>query len=259
MLSSKLSAALSPRSVAVIGASSNPGSRGYYVWRSVTLSTGLERLWAVNPKYRFIGERPCFADISKIPTDRIDLAILCVGRKHLPAALWQLAGKPPEAGLFAPEEEGPLSDRFEIEELLESARAMGARLIGPNSIGILNPAKGINASFWPRMPLPGGVALITQSAMVATGLMDHAEESRLGFAGIINTGLEADISMAECIEWFSSNAAARVIAIEVEALRNPRAFACALRKASQTKPVIVLRAGPGSGYAADRLAAGRIS
>ena len=134
---------------------------------------------------------------------------------------------------------------------------MGARLIGPNSIGILNPAKGINASFWPRMPLPGGVALITQSAMVATGLMDHAEESRLGFAGIINTGLEADISMAECIEWFSSNAAARVIAIEVEALRNPRAFACALRKASQTKPVIVLRAGPGSGYAADRLAAGR--
>lgn len=257
MLSSKLSAALSPRSVAVIGASSNPGSRGYYVWRSVLLSTGLERLWAVNPKYRFIGERPCFADASRIPADKIDLAILCVGRKHLPAALRQLAEKPPEAVLFAPQEEGPLSDRFEIEELLESASAMGARLIGPNSIGILNPAKGINASFWPRMPQPGGIALITQSAMVATGLMDHAEESRLGFAGIINTGLEADISMAECIEWFSANAAARVIAIEVEALRNPRAFACAVRKASQTKPVIVLRAGPGSGYAADRLAAGR--
>ena len=76
MLSSKLSAALSPRSVAVIGASSNPGSRGYYVWRSVLLSTGLERLWAVNPKYRFIGERPCFADASRIPADKIDLAIL---------------------------------------------------------------------------------------------------------------------------------------------------------------------------------------
>lgn len=257
MLSSKLSAALSPRSVAVIGASSNPGSRGYYVWRSVSLSTGLERLWPVNPKYRFIGERPCYADASKIPAGAIDLAILCVGRKHLSAALRQLANNPPRAVLFAPQEEGPLSDRFEIEELLEAARAMGARLIGPNSIGLLNPLKGINASFWPRMPQPGGVALVTQSAMVATGLMDHAEESRLGFCGIINTGLEADISMAECIEWLSSIAQARVIAIEVEALRDPRDFASAIRKASETKPVIVLRAGPGSGYAADRLAAGR--
>lgn len=257
MLRPPLSALLAPRSVAVIGASGHPESRGFHVWRSVSLSTGIERLWPVNPKYRYIGERPCYPDADALPDRAVDLAILCVGRRHLARALGKLSRNPPGVVLFAPQEEGPLSDRIEISELLEAARRMGSRLIGPNSIGLVLPRAGVNASFWPRMPAAGGIALLAQSAMIATGLMDHAGEASLGFSAVVNTGLEADVGMAELIDWFARDAATRVIALEVEALRDPRAFFSALRAAAEKKPVVVLRAGPGAGYAADRLAAGR--
>ena len=257
MLRPPLSALLAPRSVAVIGASGHPESRGFHVWRSVSLSTGIERLWPVNPKYRYIGERPCYPDADALPDRAVDLAILCVGRRHLARALGKLSRNPPGVVLFAPQEEGPLSDRIEISELLEAARRIGSRLIGPNSIGLVLPRAGVNASFWPRMPAAGGIALLAQSAMIATGLMDHAGEASLGFSAVVNTGLEADVGMAELIDWFARDAATRVIALEVEALRDPRAFFSALRAAAEKKPVVVLRAGPGAGYAADRLAAGR--
>lgn len=252
-----LSAVLAPRSIAVIGASTHPASRGYHVWRSVSLSTGLKSLWPVNPKYRFVDDLPCFPDAEHIPDRAIDLAILCVSRRHLSKALGKLSRNPPRAVLFAPQEEGPLSDTSEITDLSRAARDMGALLLGPNSIGMLNPVLGINASFWPRMPSAGGIALVAQSAMIATGFMDEAEENGTGFSGIVNTGLEAGVSLADAIEWFARDLRTRVIAVEVGALRDPRAFRSALRAAAAVKPVVVLRPGPGSGFAADRLAASR--
>lgn len=252
-----LSAVLAPRSIAVIGASTHPASRGYHVWRSVSLSNGLKSLWPVNPKYRFVDDLPCYPDAEHIPDRSIDLSILCVSRRHLGKALAKLALNPPRAVLFAPQEEGPLSDNTEITALSEAATRMGALLLGPNSIGMINPILGVNASFWPRMPKKGSIALIAQSAMIATGFMDEAEESGLGFSGIINTGLEVGVSLADTIEWFAHDLRTRVIAVEVGALRNPRAFWSALRAAATQKPVVVLRPGPGSGFAADRLAASR--
>lgn len=103
-----LDALLRPRSIVVIGASSMPASRGYHVWRSVALSTGLNALWPVNPKYRFVGEHRCYPNAYAIPDSEIDLAILCVKSKHLPNALKSLEKNPPKAVLFAPQQEGPL-------------------------------------------------------------------------------------------------------------------------------------------------------
>lgn len=252
-----LDALLRPRSIVVIGASSMPASRGYHVWRSVALSTGLNALWPVNPKYRFVGEHRCYPNAYAIPDSEIDLAILCVKSKHLPNALKSLEKNPPKAVLFAPQQEGPLIELSTVEQLYESVKRMGSRLLGPNSIGTMAPVQGINASFWPRTPRPGGVALIAQSAMIATGFIERAAASGLGFSGVVSTGLEIDVGLAELIDWFAQDRSTRVIAVEVEALRCPRAFHAALRRATDLKPVVVLRAGPGSGYAADRLAANR--
>ena len=252
-----LDALLRPRSIVVIGASSMPASRGYHVWRSVALSTGLNALWPVNPKYRFVGEHRCYPNAYAIPDSEIDLAILCVKSKHLPNALKSLEKNPPKAVLFAPQQEGPLIELSTVEQLYESVKRMGSRLLGPNSIGTMAPVQDINASFWPRTPRPGGVALIAQSAMIATGFIERAAASGLGFSGVVSTGLEIDVGLAELIDWFAQDRSTRVIAVEVEALRCPRAFHAALRRATDLKPVVVLRAGPGSGYAADRLAANR--
>lgn len=257
MPSTALAALLRPRSIAVIGASTHPKSRGTSVWRSVALSTGLAHLWPVNPKYRFVDDYPCFRDTASLPKGEIDLAILCVKAKHLPRALSALEKNPPKAVLFAPQEEGPIIEREAVDQLLASVKRMGSRLLGPNSLGTMAPGLGINASFWPRMPQAGGIALITQSSMIAAGFLDRAEASGLGFSAVASTGLESDVSQAELIDFFAADRRTRVIALEVQALRNPRAFYSAVRRAADLKPVAVLRAGPGSGFAADRLAASR--
>ena len=239
-----LDALLRPRSIVVIGASSMPASRGYHVWRSVALSTGLNALWPVNPKYRFVGEHRCYPNAYAIPDSEIDLAILCVKSKHLPNALKSLEKNPPKAVLFAPQQEGPLIELSTVEQLYESVKRMGSRLLGPNSIGTMAPVQDINASFWPRTPRPGGVALIAQSAMIATGFIERAAASGLGFSGVVSTGLEIDVGLAELIDWFAQDRSTRVIAVEVEALRCPRAFHAALRRATDLKPVVVLRLPP---------------
>ena len=211
-----LDALLRPRSIVVIGASSMPASRGYHVWRSVALSTGLNALWPVNPKYRFVGEHRCYPNAYAIPDSEIDLAILCVKSKHLPNALKSLEKNPPKAVLFAPQQEGPLIELSTVEQLYESVKRMGSRLLGPNSIGTMAPVQDINASFWPRTPRPGGVALIAQSAMIATGFIERAAASGLGFSGVVSTGLEIDVGLAELIDWFAQDRSTRVIAVEVE-------------------------------------------
>lgn len=147
-----LDALLRPRSIVVIGASSMPASRGYHVWRSVALSTGLNALWPVNPKYRFVGEHRCYPNAYAIPDSEIDLAILCVKSKHLPNALKSLEKNPPKAVLFAPQQEGPLIELSTVEQLYESVKRMGSRLLGPNSIGTMAPVQGINASFLAATP-----------------------------------------------------------------------------------------------------------
>lgn len=258
MPTASIDRALAPAAVAVIGASDRPGSRGYHVWRAVCASPGLASVYPVNPKYKYVGDARCYPFAAQIP-GRIDLAVIAVKPASAPAALKSLAAKRPAFILFAPQAEGLLSDKSEIAALLTEAHRIGARVIGPNSIGVMSAARGVNASYWPQLPKPGGAALIAQSGLVATALLERASESGIGFSGVVDAGLELDIGMAEWIDWFAADRSTRLIALQVEALPQPRAFFSALRAAAREKPVVVLRAGPEGGYAADRVAASRFS
>lgn len=247
---------LTPTSVAVIGASERYGSRGFHIWRAVSASTGILNIWPVNPKYKYVGETRCYASADDIPAS-IDLAIVAVERRRFPEIIRSLESKRPAAILFAPQEEGLLNDKGEIAALLEAAHRIGMRVFGPNSIGFMVPPRGINASYWPTLPRTGNIAVAAHSGMVATSLVDQMQSVGHGFSAVVDVGLEIDLLFADLIDCFAADRSVRVIALHVEALREPRRFFSALRAAAEEKPVVILHAGDEAGFAADRIAASR--
>lgn len=249
---SPLQRAFEPRSIAVIGASERPESRGFHLWRTVTSSRAM--VHPVNPKYRYVGEHKAYAEVSAIPGG-VDLAILAIPQNRIAKTLEHMDAQHVGIVLIAPEDENLFVDGLTARMVADAARANGLRLIGPDSIGLAIPARGINASFWPQMPPKGNIALLTQSGMIATALTEHFADTNLGFSAIVNTGSEADLGMPDFIEYFSRDIHTRVIAIQIEAIRDPKRFYSALCSASFSKPVIVLHAGASRSYVPDRLAA----
>ena len=191
-----LSRALCPETVAVIGASDRLRSRGSYVWRAVSRSALLKNAWAINPKYKYIGERPCFSKISEVPGD-IDLAVISLRADRILHALIEVGERGAGAVLITPDENAYSSDRLWLEKLRVVAEQYQLRLIGPDSIGLMNPGIGVNASYWPSLPKPGNIALMAQSGMIATALLDYAQEAALGFSGVIATGAGSDTDRPE--------------------------------------------------------------
>ena len=246
--------ALNPRSIAVVGASERPESRGFHLWRAAARAAQGIALHPVNPKYRYVGEHRAYASTAEVPGP-VDLAVLALPQRRVAEALDKMDASKVGAVLIAPEDDNLFVDGLTARAVADAARAKGLRLIGPDSIGIALPHKGVNASFWVEMPPEGNIALITQSGMIASALVERILETNAGFSAVVNSGAEMDLGMPDWLEHFSRDVKTRVIAIQVEAIREPARFWSALRAAAMRKPVVVLRAGAPEGHVPERLAA----
>lgn len=256
-MTSALQRALNPRNIAVVGASERPESRSFHLWRAVAAASvagsGVAA-YPVNPKYRYVGETKAYASIADIPGG-VDLAVLALPQTRIVDALQNMDARCVGAVLIAPEDDNLFVDGLTTRAVTDTAKARGLRLIGPDSIGIALPYRGVNASFWQQTPPAGGIALITQSGMIATALVERMAGTNAGFSAVINSGTEADLSMPDFIEYFARDVRTRVIALQIEAVRDPKRLFGALRAASAIKPVVVLRAGTAQSYVPERLAA----
>ena len=247
---------LNPRSIAVVGASDRPESRGFFVWQSISKSRNGRAVWPVNPKYRYIGNDLCYARVDELP-GAPDLAVVTLRSDLIADTLEALARKGTLAVVVAPEEEHLFVEGDLSHRIREIVRRTGLRVIGPDSIGLMCPPAGRNASYWPDTPRTGGIALVTQSALIATALLDDLADVRTGFSGVVNTGADIDLSISDWIEHFADDARTRVLAVQIEGLRRPRAFYSALSYAATRKPVVILRSGSNAGFSADRLSCHR--
>lgn len=250
---SSLDCAFNPQNIAVIGASDKPLSRGSFIWQAVAGSSLLPNAWAVNPKYKYIGERPCLTSIKEIP-GTIDLAVISLRADRIEKALMEVCDWGVRCVLITPDEHQYSGDPLWLEKLQKIAKSAGVRLIGPDSLGFMNPKAKINVSYWPNLPKAGNIALIAQSGMISGALIDYAQETELGFSGLINTGAAIDVDLPELVDYYSQDPDTRVIAIHLEGLRHPRAFYSAIRAAARKKHVVILKAGSDPHFAADRLA-----
>ncbi|MDE2376507.1 bifunctional acetate--CoA ligase family protein/GNAT family N-acetyltransferase [Bradyrhizobium sp.] len=232
---------LSPRSVALVGASPRRVSVGRAVLDNVNNAGFKGQFGLVNPRYPEIGGVPAVSGLDQLPFVP-ELVVITAPAQEVPDIIDQ-AGRRGSAGALivtAGLGHGPGSLQ---EAALSAARKYGMRLIGPNCLGIMMPGVSLNASFAAHMPGAGSLALISQSGAIAAGMVDWAAQRGVGFSGIVSIGDQLDVDIADLLDYFALDSKTRAILLYVEAIKDARKFMSAARAAARVKPVVVVKSG----------------
>jgi acetate---CoA ligase (ADP-forming) len=241
---SSLAPFFQPKTVAVIGASPRVGSIGGELFRNVLRGEFRGVCFPVNRSGTSVAGVRAYGSVGEIG-EPVDLAVVC-----LPGpAVFEAAQEALEAGVralcvisagFA--EVGPEGEARQ-EELLELVRDHGARLLGPNCLGIAVAAERLNATFGPRALPPGNVGFSSQSGALGLAVLERAAERRLGLSSFISVGNKADISSNDLLEYWEDDADTDVVLLYLESFGNPRKFARVARRLARTKPIVAMKAG----------------
>ena len=229
---------LTPRSVAVIGASQRAASVGATVWRNLR-SGGFEgALHAVNPKRPLLDGVRAFARVQELP-EPPDLAVVCTPPATVPGIIAELGAHGTRAAVVL---SAGLS-AAQKQACLDAARPHVLRLLGPNCLGLMTPHLKLNASFAHAHALPGELAFVTQSGALATAMIDWANARGIGFSHVVSLGERIDVDFGDLLDHLGSDAATRAVLLYIESIEAPRKFMSAARAAARNKPVIVVKAG----------------
>lgn len=235
---------LSPRSIAVIGASTREERVGYVLFANLLQSGFQGSLYPVNLRHEVVQGKPAFSRIGKVP-DKVDLAVIAIPADNVPDVV-QECGEAGVGGLLIISagflEKGQQGKAY-FEQILSICRRYGMRLLGPNSLGFIKPKQGINASFASQQALPGNLALISQSGALLTSILDWSVTQRVGFSHFISIGSMVDIDFADLIDYLGTDPQTSCILIYMESLVHARRFISAARSFSRNKPIILLKAG----------------
>jgi acetyl coenzyme A synthetase (ADP forming)-like protein len=233
-----------PQRVAVIGASRRRGSIGGELFRNILEADFAGAAYPVNRDGDAVAGVRGYRTIDEIP-DAVDLAVICVpGGRVLDAAEASLRKGVPalcviSAGFAEIGSEG--ADRQ--QRLLAMVRSHGARLVGPNCLGIAVPSIGLNATFAPRALPPGRIAFSSQSGALGLALLEKASERGLGFSAFVSVGNKADVSSNDLLEWWEDDESTDVVLLYLESFGNPQKFARIASRVARSKPVVALKAG----------------
>jgi acetyltransferase len=229
-----------PRSVAIVGASARVGSVGSIVLNNVLGGGFGGTVLPVNPKYDSIGSLPCFRSASELP-ETPDLAVIATPPSTVPNVVAELAAKGCRAAVVITAGVG--SKDGLRQQMLDAARPTLMRIVGPNTIGAISPWVGLNASFAPTNPTPGGIALVSQSGAMVSTMVDWAATEGVGFSQLISLGDMADVDVGDCLNWLALDKHTKAILLYLESVPEARKFMSAARAASRVKPVIALKPG----------------
>jgi acetyltransferase len=240
-----LEALFQPSSVALIGASDREGSLGFVVLRNLRQGGFRGSIWPVNHRHARVDGLQAWPSVQSLPQVP-DLAVVCTPPDTVPALISELGHKGTRAAIVitAGLKQHASTGTLTLEQsMLDAARPHLLRILGPNCIGLLVPAIGLNASFAPGNALPGKLAFITQSGALATAMLDWANSRAIGFSHFISLGDSADVDFGDVIDYLASDAATRAILIYAESVKAARKFMSAARAAARNKPVLIVKAG----------------
>jgi acetyltransferase len=248
-----LDAMFAPSSVAVIGATDRPGTVGRTVLEN--LLHGFQgAVYAVNTKHEEVLGLKAYKSIRNIPYP-VDLAVVATPAATVP----QLIGECVDAGVKSAvvisagfKERGTEGIALE-QQIQEQLRRSSMRLIGPNCLGIMNPAVGLNATFANDAPKAGNVAFLSQSGALLTAILDWSHREEVSFSAIVSTGSMLDVGWGDLIYHFGDDPHTKSILLYMESVGDARSFLSAAREVALTKPIIVIKAG--RSQAASRAAA----
>jgi len=239
-----------PTSVAVVGASPDmqkPGGRCLTFLRSFGYRLAVH---AINPRYESIGGQPCYPDIESLPASA-ELVVLLMGAAQVPEYIRRCGRAGVQAvvvGASGFAEAGPMGESLQAE-LIEAASEAGVAMLGPNSLGLVNQANGLTATFSTALSIdfemkPGSAAFISQSGALGAAIFALAQMQGHGFGMFVSTGNEATLDFATFLDYLADDPTISMILGYMEGTRNGLALVRAGRHARAAgKMVVVLKAG----------------
>ncbi|MFT4088070.1 MAG: GNAT family N-acetyltransferase [Gordonia sp. (in: high G+C Gram-positive bacteria)] len=242
---------LRPRSVAVVGASTDPAKVGNVLLANIIAAGFTGPVYPVNGPGQAVSVRSIrsYATVSEIP-DPVDLAVVAVPAGEMGAVLDDSLAKGVKtlvvvtAGFGEVDEEGMAKER----QLVTQVRSHGMRLVGPNALGVVNndPDIALNATLAPRIPGPGRVGFFCQSGALGIAILDVAAKRKVGLSTFVSAGNRADVSGNDLLQYWDSDASTEVVLLYLESIGNPRKFSRIARRVSRAKPIVAIKSGRGA-------------
>jgi len=241
---SSLEPFFAPNTVAVVGASPRAGSIGGELFRNVLRGEFRGVCFPVNRSGASVAGVRAYRGVGDIG-EQVDLAVICLpGDAVLEAAQEALAaGVRALCVISAGFAEVGAKGVARQEELVALVRSHGARLLGPNCLGIAAAGPRLNATFGPRALPPGNVGFSSQSGALGLAVLERAAERRIGLSAFVSVGNKADISSNDLLEYWEEDGDTDVVLLYLESFGNPRKFARVARRVARTKPIVAMKAG----------------
>jgi acyl-CoA synthetase (NDP forming) len=236
-----------PASVVLVGASADPSKTAGKPLGFLRKHGYTGRIYVVNPRYASIDGMPCFASVTELP-EPPDVGLVLLGAEAAVEAVGELAERGARAAVV-------LAGGFAEIDSAGAARQAGLvraagemRLLGPNTIGMVNVLDAIALSASSALELDGlrrgSLAVVSQSGGMLGALLSRGEAHGVGFSRLISTGNEADVDVCDAIEYLLQDDATRVIALYLESLRRPLRFReVATRTAESGKHLVIFKIG----------------
>lgn len=236
---------LTPRSIAVIGASTQPGKVGHDIFKNLVSQGFSGSVYPINVKGGELLGKKIYASIAELP-ETPDVAVIVIPAVAVPQALRDCSAKGTKTVIVISAGFGEVhtDDGAKLEqELADIARGEGLTVLGPNCLGFLRPSLKMNASFAKDLPNAGSIALISQSGATAVGLLDQSTERGLGFSFVASIGNKTVLDETDLLQMAIDDPETSVIGFYLESIKRPRAFMELAQSAATTKPIVLLKAG----------------
>ena len=244
MVALSLDKIFNPKSIALIGASDEPGSVGYMMMKNLTELGYKGNVYPVNIRKETILGFQAYQTVKELP-ETVDLAIIAIPAKTVPKLVEECG----QAGILGIiiisagfRETGVEGKKLE-DEIGRIRDQYNLRIIGPNCLGIINPTINLNATFATKMPEPGRIAFISQSGALGTAILDWAMHEKIGFSNFVSVGSMIDVNFGDLIDYFGTDPHTSSILMYIEGIKDARKFMSAARHFARTKPIIVIKSG----------------
>ena len=233
---------LTPRSVAVIGASRNPDTVGHQVLRNLLTGGFAGPVYPVNPGAEHVASVKAYPTVLDVP-GAVDLAVIAVPAAAVLDVVRQCAAKGITGLVVLSAGFGEVGDVAAQVELRDLARRNGMRLVGPNCVGVVNTAVGLDATFSPYAASAGRIAMQSQSGALGIAILERSARIGLGVSSFVSVGNKADVSGNDLLQYWEDDPGTDVVLLYLESFGNPHKFARIARRVSRRKPIVAVKSG----------------
>ncbi|MGA1974707.1 MAG: acetate--CoA ligase family protein [Conexivisphaerales archaeon] len=250
----------SPRSIAVAGVSVDPSKVASVIFSNLVRNakSGLLKasVYAINPRYRKIGEQPCYKDVDSLP-EVPELFVVAVPLALTVDLVRQACNRGSKAIIIITGGFGEAGHEDLEAEIRSITSSKGVRVLGPNTIGLLDTSSGVDTLFLPttkklpsgrevvslRPPAKGGVVIVTQSGHLGEIIAEELGANQIGVRALVGVGNQLDVSIGDVVEHFADDPETKLMALYLEGLKDGRRFLREVSRAAKNKPVVVFKLG----------------